>query len=196
MRARFHVAALLAIVLGGYAAAACGGGEPMPPAAPPPPSAEPAASSAAPPASAAPVESAAPAPSASAAPAASNGAPGPGDWDKWSHDQKLEYMKTAVLPKMGGEFHDFDAKKFADPKCSLCHGKGAKDGSFKMPNPDLPKLDITPEGFKTMQAKHAAIAEFMMKHVEEDMAQLIGEPPYDPKTQQGFGCLGCHTKKK
>jgi hypothetical protein len=196
MRARFHVAALLAIVLGGYAAAACGGAEPPPPVAPPPPSAEPAASSAAPQASAAPVESAAPAASASAAPAASNGAPGPGDWDKWSHDQKLEYMKTAVMPKMGGEFHDFDAKKFAEPKCALCHGKGVKDGSFKMPNPDLPKLDITPEGFKTMQAKHAAIAEFMMKHVEEDMAQLIGEPAYDPKTQQGFGCLNCHTKKK
>jgi hypothetical protein len=196
MRARFSVVALLTVVLGGYAAAACGGAEPPPPVAPPPPSAEVAPSSA-PAASAAPTESAAPAASApaSAAPAASGGPPGPGDWDKWSHDQKLDYMKTAVMPKMGGEFHDFDAKKFAEPKCGLCHGKGVKDGSFKMPNPDLPKLDITPAGFKTMQAKHAAIAEFMMKHVEEDMAQLLGEPAYDPKTQQGFGCLGCHTKK-
>ena len=25
------------------------------------------------------------------------------------------------------------------------------------------------------------------------MAGLIGEPPFDPKTKQGFGCTGCHT---
>jgi hypothetical protein len=25
------------------------------------------------------------------------------------------------------------------------------------------------------------------------MADLLGEQPYDPATQQGFGCLGCHT---
>jgi hypothetical protein len=198
MRARFNVVALLAVVLGGYAAACGGGGgEAMPPAAPPPPSEAPAASSA-PAASAAPAESAAPAASApaSAAPAASGGPPGPGDWDKWSHDQKLEYMKTAVMPKMGGEFHDFDAKRYAEPKCVLCHGSGAKDGSFKMPNPELPKLDATPAGFKALAAKKPAIFDFMMKHVEPDMAALLGESPFDPKTQQGFGCFDCHTKKK
>ena len=192
MRARFDVAALLAVVLGGYAAA-CGGGEAaMPPPAPPPPASEAPAASAPPAASAAPTESAAPA--ASAAPAPS-GPPGPGDWDKWSHDQKMQYMKTAVLPKMGPLFHDFDAKRFADPKCVLCHGSGAKDGSFKMPNPELPKLDLTPGGMKAMHAKFAPIVEFMAKQVVPTMAGLLGEQPYDPKTQQGFGCLECHTKK-
>jgi hypothetical protein len=196
MRARLDIVALLAVVLGGYAAACGGGGgEGMPPAAPPAPSEAPAASTAPPAASAAPAESAAPAASASAAPAATGGPPGPGDWDKWSHDQKLEYMKTAVMPKMGGLFHDFDAKKYAEPKCVLCHGSGAKDGSFKMPNPELPKLDLTPAGMKTMHAKHAAIVEFMAKQVVPTTAGLLGEQPYDPKTQQGFGCLECHTKK-
>jgi len=194
MRARFPVVALFAVVLSGYAAA-CGGGEPPPPVAPPPPTEAPTASTA-PGASAAPAESAAPAASASAAPAASGGPPGPGDWDKWSKDQKMEYMKTAVMPKMGGEFHDFDAKKYAEPKCALCHGSGAKDGNFKMPNPDLPKLDATPAGFKTLSAKKPQIFDFMMKHVEPDVAQLIGEQPFDMKTQQGFGCFDCHTKKK
>jgi hypothetical protein len=197
MRARFSAVAVCAIVLSGIAAAACGGGEPPPPVAPPAPSEAPAMSSA-PAASAAPAESAAP--TASAAPAASaapttGGPPKAGEWDAWSHDQKLEYMKTAVMPKMGGLFHDFDAKRYAEPKCALCHGAGAKDGSFKMPNAGLPKLDVTPAGFKTMQAKHPKIVEFMMKSVEENMADLIGEPAYDPATQKGFGCLGCHTKK-
>jgi hypothetical protein len=197
MRARFNVVALLAVVLGGYAAACGGGGqEAMPPIAPPPPSEAPAASSAPPAASAPPAESAAPAASAapSAAPAPS-GPPGPGDWDKWTHDQKLDYMKTAVMPKMGGLFHDFDAKRYAEPKCVLCHGSGAKDGTFKMPNPELPKLDLTPAGLKALHTKKAAVFDFMAKQVVPTVAGLLGEQPYDPKTQQGFGCLECHTKK-
>jgi hypothetical protein len=197
MRARFAAVALFAVVLAGYAGTACGGAETPPPAAPPAPSETPAASSA-PAASAAPVESAAPAASASAsaAPAASGGPPGPGEWDKWSHDQKLEYMKTAVMPKMGALFHDFDAKRYAEPKCALCHGAGVKDGTFKMPNPGLPKLDVTPAGFKAMAAKHPKIVEFMEKQVVPTTASLIGEEPYDPATQKGFGCMGCHTMKK
>jgi hypothetical protein len=105
-------------------------------------------------------------------------------------------MKSTVMPKMGGLFHDYDAKDFAEPKCVLCHGAGVKDGSFTMPNPDLPKLDATPAGMKALRAKKAKIFDFMAKQVEPSMAQLLGEQPYDPKTGQGFGCLGCHTKKK
>ena len=169
----------------------------MPPAAPPPPSEAPAASTA-PAASAGPAESAAPAASApaSAAPAASGGPPGPGDWDKWSHDQKLEYMKTAVMPKMGGEFHDFDAKRYAEPKCVLCHGSGAKDGSFKMPNPDAAEAGRTPAGFKALAAKKPGRLRVHDEAVEPDMAALLGEAPFDPKTQQGFGCFDCHTQEE
>jgi hypothetical protein len=123
------------------------------------------------------------------------GPPGPGDWDKWTHEQKLAYMKSDVMPKMGSLFHDFDAKKYDEPKCALCHGDGVKDGSFTMPNPGLPKLDPTPAGMKALQAKHSKIAGFMMKQVVPTMAQLLAEPPYDPKTHAGFGCMECHTKK-
>jgi hypothetical protein len=35
----------------------------------------------------------------------------------------------------------------------------------------------------------------MAKQVVPTVAGLLGEQPYDPKTQQGFGCLECHTKK-
>jgi len=105
-------------------------------------------------------------------------------------------MKTAVMPKMGGLFHDFDAKRYAEPKCILCHGSGAKDGSFKMPNPELPKLDVSPAGMKAMHEKKAAVVEFMSKQVVPTTAQLLGEPPFDMQTHQGFGCMNCHTMKK
>jgi hypothetical protein len=194
--------AVLAVLLGPMVAAACGGGQPE--AAAPANAASasagaPAASSAA---SAAPAASSA-APSESAAPAASAvpteeafpGAPKPGEWDHWSHDQKMAYMKDHVMPKMGGEFHDFDAKRYAEPHCTLCHGSGAKKGHFKMPNSELPKLAGTPEGFKALKEKKPQVVDFMITKVEHDMAGLLGEPPFDPQTKSGFGCFNCHTKK-
>jgi hypothetical protein len=48
---------------------------------------------------------------------------------------------------------------------------------------------------KADQKKNPKIFEFMMKQVKPQMAQLLGEAEFDPKTQTGFGCLECHTKK-
>jgi hypothetical protein len=195
--------AVFAAVLAPIFAAACGGGQPEAAA----PSSAPPASASASAAAPSGAESAAPAPSASSAPSSAPaasaapaeeaipGAPKAGEWATWSHDQKLAYMKNTVMPKMGGEFHDFDAKKFAEPRCTLCHGSGAKKGNFKMPNAELPKLDTTPEGFKALQEKKPQILEFMVKKVEHDMAHLLGQEPFDPQTKTGFTCLGCHTKK-
>jgi hypothetical protein len=194
--------AILAVIVAPVFAAACGGGQPeanAPANATSASASAPAAS--APAASAAPSASEAPAASgsaaASAAPAASGpaGAPGPGEWDKWSKDQKMAYMKSAVMPKLGGMFHDFDAKMFAEPRCTTCHGEGAKKGDFKMPNEKLPKLPATPEGFKELKAKKPKVVDFMVD-VEKTVAGLLGEQPFDPQTKQGFGCFNCHTKKE
>ena len=194
-----HRGAFCVLLLSGFAAA-CGGGQPeaTQPSNPPAASAEAdAAPAPAPSASAAAVDAAAPvasaAPAASAAPSGPPGQPGPGEWDSWSHDQKLEYMKTTVMPKSAELFHDFDAKKYAETKCVLCHGAGVKDGSFKMPNPALPKLDLSEAGFKKLKATKPKVLDFMVK-LEQQTAGLLGEQPYDPATQKGFGCMECHTK--
>jgi hypothetical protein len=177
--------------------AACGGGTPPPeqPATP--------AASATPASTDVPAASAAP---SATPPAASSAAvdntppppsqPGPGDWEKWSHEQKLAWMKAGVMPKMKQVFQDYDGTKYADMKCNLCHGSGAQDGSFKMPNPDLPKLPGSMAGFKPFAAKHKKMVEFMGKQVVPTMASLLGEPPHDMKTNTGFGCMECHTANK
>jgi hypothetical protein len=106
----------------------------------------------------------------------------------------MDYMKASVMPKMGDVFKGYDGKKYAEVKCKTCHGAKAEDGSFAMPNPDLPKLDI--KGMlKTEKAKSPKMVEFMMKQVTANMVTLLGEEHYDPKTQKGFGCLNCHTAK-
>jgi hypothetical protein len=162
---------------------ACASNQSAPPEAPAP---------AAPSASAAP---AAPAPSESAAAVAAP-TTGPINWDSMSKQQRGAYMKEVVMPKMKEVFVAFDAKKYGDMKCNTCHGSGATNGSFAMPNPELPKLPSDMSKFKEWAAKKPQMTEFMLKHVKPEMAKLLNEPEYDPATKKGFGCGECHTMEK
>jgi hypothetical protein len=168
---------------------ACG----SPPATEAPPSAPaPAPAAEAPP----PAPSAAPAPAAETPPPAAPEAAAPPaaptiDWAGMSRDQKLEHMKTIVMPKSKELFAAFDAKEFGNMKCPTCHGDGAKNQTFKMPNPKLPKLSYT-DHFKKHMDKKPEETKFMMEKVVPEVAAMLGMQPFDPKTQKGFGCANCH----
>jgi hypothetical protein len=127
--------------------------------------------------------------------AADNAPPPSGKWNEMNRDQRMAYMKKVVMPKMKEIFVSFDAKEFDHFTCMTCHGGGAKDGSFKMPNPELPKLN--PEGgFKKHLDKDPAMTKFMMTKVLPEMAQLLHTEPYDQQKKIGFGCFGCHAIDK
>jgi hypothetical protein len=127
--------------------------------------------------------------------AADNAPPPSGKWNEMNRDQRMAYMKKVVMPKMKEVFVSFDAKEFDHFTCMTCHGGGAKDGSFKMPNPELPKLN--PEGgFKKHHEKDPAMTKFMMAKVLPEMAQFLHTEPYDPQKKIGFGCFGCHAIDK
>ncbi len=145
---------------------------------------------AAPSASAAP--EAAPAPSASEGAAAAPAAPGAINWEAMSKEERGKYMKQVVMPKMKEVFVAFDASKYGAMNCVTCHGKGAANGSFDMPNPELPKLPHDMSKFKEWAAKKPQMTEFMVKHVKPEMAKLLNLPEFDPATKQGFGCGACH----
>jgi len=189
MKTILRTAFLLVCAAPVIAIAACGGGA-TPPASPPAPTDTGSAASAMPSASAAPTDSAAAA--TSAAPSGSAAA-APAVWKDMNHAQRMDFMKHTVFPKMKDEFAGFDAKRYADMNCKTCHGDGAADGSFAMPNAKLPPVPATPDGFKKLMAKKPDACKFMMGKVVPDMAGMLNEPAYDPKTQQGFGCHGCHT---
>jgi hypothetical protein len=120
----------------------------------------------------------------------------PIDWEKMSRSEKKQYMKDVVMPKMKKVMHDFDPKRFKDVKCSTCHRKGAGDATYKMPDPKLPKLPATKEGFDKLQKKQPKMMGFMSKTMKPEMAALLGMKPFDPKVGSGFGCGNCHTNKK
>jgi hypothetical protein len=183
-----HIPALFTLLFCG-AIAACGGSQ-APATAAEQPTEAPAAS--APPEEAPPADTAQVAASASAEPAAS-AAPAQPTFDQMSDDQKKEFMKTVVLPHMKEKFVAAN-KKYDKMNCTTCHGPGAKEGKFKMPNPLLPKLDFS-DNLAKQTKKSPEMVKFMQETVVPEMAKLLGVPPFDPATKSGFGCLACHTKK-
>jgi hypothetical protein len=115
-------------------------------------------------------------------------------WKDMNHDQRLDFMKTTVLPKMKAEFAAYDSKRFGNITCGTCHGDGAKDGSFKMPNPKItPKVPNDKDAFAKLMKDQPDAVKFMGGKVVPEMAQMLGMDPYDMKTGKGFGCHECHT---
>jgi hypothetical protein len=127
-----------------------------------------------------------------AAPAAdAPAADGGGEDLVWKDDMpdkdKAVFMKKKVMPAMSKSFQEFDAKEFANFSCKTCHGPQMKP----KPVDFLPPLNIKDGKMKEAE-EHPEIAKFMHEKVAPEMAALFGKPVYDPKTQQGFGCGGCH----
>lgn len=113
-------------------------------------------------------------------------------WSEMSDTQKLVYMKEVVTPKMAASFQAHDPQEFAEFNCATCHGPGASTGNFHMPTDALPKLG----DFELEKQEHPKGMAFMMEQVVPQMAELLSMPRFDPSTQKGFGCFGCHLPKE
>src|SRR5690606_27338757 len=106
-------------------------------------------------------------------------------FDDMAPGERLNYMKTVVMPTMKPIFQEFDGEEYGEFGCATCHGSGAKDGNFEMPSAELPALD------QAEMDEHPEMTKFMMEKVTPKMADLMGEAP----GPEGFGCFDCHTKK-
>lgn len=121
------------------------------------------------------------------------------DWARMNKDERKKYMKTVVAPAMKKVFMSFDAKKYANMSCPTCHGEGASEGTFKMPNPDLPKLPQPTDraGFMALMNKKPDVVKFMGTKVKPKMAELLGLPEWTPGRPMpgAFSCYNCHDKE-
>jgi len=117
------------------------------------------------------------------------------EWENMSFDQRKKLMKSTVLPELKKAFQSFDPKKYKRFTCVTCHGDGATDGKFKMPNAKLPKLPPPTDraGFTALQEKKPELVKFMKTVVAPKVAELIGLPEWSPQIPKGFGCYACHT---
>ncbi len=116
------------------------------------------------------------------------------EWAAMNEAERKQYMKDVVLPKMATVLHSGDPEEFAEVNCATCHGSNAGSGVFEMPNPELHQLDPSND-FAEAREEYPEMVEFMAQRVVPEMATLLGVKPYDPATQQGFGCFHCHTMK-
>jgi hypothetical protein len=104
-------------------------------------------------------------------------------------------MKQTVMPAEREIFARFEPLRFADMTCETCHGQGARDGSYRMPNPDLPHIVGGKGGFEELAAKEPEAVRFMQKVVGPETAQLIGYSPFDMEKHVGFSCYQCHVRE-
>jgi hypothetical protein len=132
---------------------------------------------------------------AAAAPAAGSAPAKKIDWEHMKFEERKKYMKSTVMPEMKKAFQAYDAKTYKKFTCETCHGEGATNGKFKMPNEKLPKLPETREGFMALQQKKPEAVKFMGTVVKPKMAELLGLPEWTPQNMTGFGCYQCHTKE-
>ena len=122
-----------------------------------------------------------------------DGPPAGRAWKDMDHDQRTAFMKDTVLPEMKAMFVAFSAD-YAEMDCKTCHGAGAEDGSFEMPNADIWVLP-SEAGWKRFvpDAEETKWLEFMGGKVKPAMAKLLGTSDYNWETGQGdFNCSGCH----
>lgn len=122
--------------------------------------------------------------------------PAPRVWKDMNARQREQYMKDVVMPRAREVFTAFDPS-FADMDCKTCHGPGADDKTFEMPNPDIRPLPNTPDAFMALMAKDDEVKRFtpfMVDKVEPMMAELLQVTVFDPRTETGeMSCEYCHT---
>jgi hypothetical protein len=123
--------------------------------------------------------------------------PGAGQkrWSERNRAERVSLMTNTVLPTMREAFQTNDLALYENFNCASCHGAGASNKTYKMPNPDLTKLDPR-DSFASNKDLNAVRYTFMTETVVPEMARLLGEPVFDPKTGKGIGCLSCHVNKR
>lgn len=118
----------------------------------------------------------------------------PTPWAEMSKGDRATWMEERVVPTMAPLFSAFDPERYGDFGCETCHGSNARVRGFAMPNASLPVLPIPEtDAWRTMMTGQRHVFTFMAERVEIAMARTLGVAPYDPATQQGFGCFNCHT---
>jgi hypothetical protein len=119
-------------------------------------------------------------------------------WKDMTKQQRGKYMRAVVIPKFKELFTAFDAKHFAKVECATCHGQGAPDRGFKMPNPDLYVLPGSQAEWGALMKEKPEWLKFMSEKVKPVMATLLGKEEFDPQNPNKpdtLGCHACHTAK-
>lgn len=112
-------------------------------------------------------------------------------WTEMSIEQKKAHMAQEVLPRAAALFGAWRPERFSQVDCTLCHGTGAIDGTYRMPSAHLPRLSgdalLRPE-FE----KQPDTTRLKLDRLVPMMSQALGLKTFSIVTREGFGCYSCH----
>jgi hypothetical protein len=122
-------------------------------------------------------------------------------WKDMNGGQRYVYMATVVAPRMKEIFQRFDPVRFERFDCTTCHGNQPEAVAFKMPVAAVHPLPATEAAFEAKLAAEPswpAWTTFMLEEVEPPMAEMLGQPLWNPATPEapGFSCQACHGLEK
>ena len=95
-------------------------------------------------------------------------------WPDKTPEQKGAYMQLEVVPAIS-ELWAQSPQPGEEINCATCHGPGVAEGEFEAHLPDADWL------------------QFMGEQLTPAMTELLDAEPFDPATNEGFGCFACHT---
>ncbi|AKF05117.1 hypothetical protein [Sandaracinus amylolyticus] len=127
------------------------------------------------------------------APTPTEAAGPPRPWAELSRDERAAHMAREVLPRMTDLFVAYDPSRYDAFTCATCHGEGAREREYAMPNPALlPLWPTGTEGQHQTVRDHPEGVRFMYSRVMPAMQALLGAPEFDASTGEGFSCFACH----
>lgn len=115
-------------------------------------------------------------------------------WHDMTHEQQVDWMVSNVLPIAAEDFAHYDADRYSAVTCATCHGQNAAAVDYELPTTEIPALP-TPGTPNWERMSQTPAFTFMHDVVTPTMATLVGEEPYNPATNSGFGCFECHTMR-
>ncbi len=98
------------------------------------------------------------------------------------------------MPAERALFVGFEPARYARFDCRVCHGLHANGGTYKMPDPELPKLVGGADGFGELKQHEPEVLHFMQQVVAPETAELLGLPVFDMEKHVGFSCWNCHLR--
>jgi hypothetical protein len=117
----------------------------------------------------------------------------PTPWEEMSFEDKKSWMALEVMPRVAPLFEAYDGERFAGFGCEGCHGEGAQDRNYEMPNSGIFTLHASGSQEQLhMVNEMRPMVNFMFQDVVPTMRTLLGEEEFDSESGEGFGCFACH----
>jgi hypothetical protein len=97
-------------------------------------------------------------------------------------------MKSSFITAERTLFSTWEPVRYRDLECRTCHGTaGVSSGTFRMPNPDLPRIPPEPEA--ELSTHEPQVLDFMRSRVVPETARLLGLRAFDLES-----CYQCHMR--